>query len=381
MKLVQKIYIALFGRPADLAGLHFWQAALDERTPLSTVVELMSRSKEFQSLFSSLTWSETAAVVYSNMFGYEPTPQMLSELEEKTSIGELFLALEKAETASAGAETFLARLNAADQFTAQLESLNLPKAFCGEDAAELARSFLSTITGGTPSTLDSVQKAIEAQIALGGGAQNPGDFPEPPVGVEYTLNGAITPHRVDGGEKLLLIGEGSAEGFVIGHNTTSGIELGIGVRSGDAAVVESTGYAADRVALFEANSDGTLLLSIASLRQIEIIDLDIRLSLDIDPSEGVVWRQYQLEGDAENGYVWALDFDGDGVPNSPCDAIQDWKPVSLNQGNFMIVNFMELGEQQGTFDVKLEAFLDNVLSVDTSARINVIGQFDNFSDW
>jgi hypothetical protein len=381
MKLIQKIYVALFGRPADLAGLHFWQAALDEGTPLSTVVELMSRSKEFQSLFSSLTWSETATVVYSNMFGSQPTPQSLSALEEKKSIGELFLALEHAETVSSGAETLLSRLDAAEQFTAELEGLNFPKAFCGEVAAELARAFLGTITGETPSTLDSIQKAIAAQIALGGGAQNPGDHPEIPLGVEYTLNGTITPHRVDGNEKLLLIGEGSAEGFAIGYSATSGVELGIGVRSADAAVVESTGYAADKVALFEANSDGTLLLSIASLQQIEIIDLDIRLSLDIDPTEGVDWRHYQLEGDAENGYVWALDFDGDGVPNSPCDAIQDWKPVSLDQGSFMIVNFMELGDQQGTFDVKLEAFLDDVISVDAAARINVIGQNDNIVDW
>lgn len=381
MKLIQKIYVALFGRPADLAGLHFWQAALDEGTPLSTVVELMSRSKEFQSLFSSLTWSETATVVYSNMFGSQPTPQLLSALEEKKSIAELFLALEHAETVSSGAETLLARLDAAEQFTAQLEGLNFPKAFCGEVAAELARAFLGTITGETPSTLDSIQKAIAAQIALGGGAQNPGDHPEIPLGVEYTLNGTITPHRVDGNEKLLLIGEGSAEGFAIGYSATSGVELGIGVRSADAAVVESTGYAADKVASFEANSDGTLLLSIASLQQIEIIDLDIRLSLDIDPTEGVDWRHYQLEGDAENGYFWALDFDGDGVPNSPCDAIQDWKPVSLDQGSFMIVSFMELGDQQGAFDVKLEAFLDDVISVDTSARINVIGQNDNILDW
>ncbi len=381
MKLIQKIYVALFGRPADLAGLHFWQAALDEGTPLSTVVELMSRSKEFQSLFSSLTWSETATVVYSNMFGSEPAPQLLSALEDKKSIAELFLALEHAETVSSGAETLAARLDAAEQFTAQLEGLNFPKAFCGEVAAELARAFLGTITGETPSTLDSVQKAIAAQIALGGGAQNPGDHPDIPLGVEYTLNGAITPHRVDGNEKLLLIGEGSAEGFAIGYSATSGVELGIGVRSADAAVVESTGYAADKVALFEANSDGTLLLSIASLQQIEIIDLDIRLSLDIDPTEGVDWRHYQLEGDAENGYVWALDFDGDGVPNSPSDAIQDRKPVSLDQGSFMIVNFMELADQQGTFDVKLEAFLDDVISVDAAARINVIGQNDNIADW
>lgn len=381
MKLIQKIYVALFGRPADLAGLHFWQAALDEGTPLSTVVELMSRSKEFQSLFSSLTWSETATAVYSNMFGSQPTPQSLSALEEKKSIGELFLALEHAETVSSGAETLAARLDAAEQFTAQLEGLNFPKAFCGEVAAELARAFLGTITGETPSTLDSIQKAIAAQIAVGGGAQNPGGHPEIPLGVEYTLNGTITPHRIDGSEKLLLIGEGSAEGFAIGYSATSGVELGIGVRSADAAVVESTGYAADKVASFEANSDGTLLLSIASLQQIEIIDLNIRLSLDIDPTEGVDWRHYQLEGDAENGYVWALDFDGDGVPNSPCDAIQDWKPVSLDQGSFMIVSFMELGDQQGAFDVKLEAFLDDVISVDTSARINVIGQNDNILDW
>ncbi len=77
-----------------------------------------------------------------------------------------------------------------------IEGLNFPKAFCGEVAAELARAFLGTITGETPSTLDSVQKAIAAQIALGGGAQNPGDHPDIPLGVEYTLNGAITPHRV-----------------------------------------------------------------------------------------------------------------------------------------------------------------------------------------
>lgn len=381
MKPIQKIYIALFGRPADLAGLHYWQATLDEGTSLSAIIELMSRSKEFQSLFSSLTWSETAAAVYSNMFGSEPTPQLLAVLEEKTSIGELFLALENTETFSSGADTLLARLDAAEQFTVQLESLNLPNAFCGEAAADLARAFLETITGGTPSTLDGIQKAIEAQIALGGGAQSPGDLPEPPVGVEHTLNGTITPHRVDGSEKLLLIGEGSAEGFAIGYNAETGIELGIGIRSGNAAVVESTGYTTDKVALFEANSDGTLLLSIASLQQTEIIDVDIRLSLDIDPSENVNWRHYQLEGDAENGYVWALDFNGDGVPNSPCDAIQDWKPISLNQGSFMIVNFMELGEQQGTFDVKLEAYSDNVISVDTSARINVVGQIDNIADW
>ncbi len=74
---VQELYISLFGRPADPAGLAYWAAAA-EANGEAAAFGALAASPEFQDEFDELTAAAVVEQVYEEAFGREPEPEGLA---------------------------------------------------------------------------------------------------------------------------------------------------------------------------------------------------------------------------------------------------------------------------------------------------------------
>lgn len=69
--LIQQLYIAFFGRPADPGGLNHWTYELDNGTSLASIREQFAQSAEFQSLMAGRSSAWQVNQLYQNLFGRE----------------------------------------------------------------------------------------------------------------------------------------------------------------------------------------------------------------------------------------------------------------------------------------------------------------------
>lgn len=378
MTNLQEIYIAFFGRPADPEGLRYWSQQIDTGTSLAGVATLMSAQAEFQKAFEGFSGSDVIETVFQNLFGRSSDSAALRFYEGELASGRATMqtmAMHIIDAASGSDRIALdAKVAAADLYTGHLDTKAEIEAYQGESAANLARLFLKTVGNQTATTSEMVDKAIATLPGSGSGAQFPGQNGGMIEGVTYALDAAITPYRLDGNEKVLLIGKGSAEGFVIATSNSIHLELGLSLRDAVGTPLHSNGYVEGHTAGFDHVTAGSsVALSVASLGQRELTEFSFKLSIDTDPTAGVAWKHYLLQGDADHGYVWALDANNDGIANSPNDPTHETLAVDGGQGHFMLLDMLDLPAQEGMIDIRLDAYESGALVSETAIRAGIIG--------
>jgi hypothetical protein len=71
--LIQKCYIAYYGRPADAEGLAYWSEQLDKSTGnLSAIINVFANSVEAQGLYGTLSTTQVVTTLYDQLFGRTP---------------------------------------------------------------------------------------------------------------------------------------------------------------------------------------------------------------------------------------------------------------------------------------------------------------------
>ena len=86
---IQKLYIAYFNRPADTAGLAFWQARADAAGSVEAVADQFSNSDEYTGLFNGASNFDIVNTLYINLFGRAAEDAGLKYWAGKLSSGEL----------------------------------------------------------------------------------------------------------------------------------------------------------------------------------------------------------------------------------------------------------------------------------------------------
>ena len=173
-KLVQELYLAYYGRPADPTGLDFWVkelAAASGKT--DAIIAAFGTSAEAKKLYDGKTAEQAINALYQQIFGRDADPVGLKFYSEGLTKGTYTLP-GLANSIKAGAinddGTILTNRTAvADSFTAQVKASGA--AYTGSDAETLGRSFVASVTKDTATRdaqISKVSSAIE-DLALGAG--------------------------------------------------------------------------------------------------------------------------------------------------------------------------------------------------------------------
>ena len=178
--LVQDLYVAYFGRPADPNGLtNFESALLAAGAPtdlqglaqayasngsIKNLIDSFGTSKESQTLYGSGSTGDFVTAVFRNVLGRAPQASGLAYWTDAINSGSLsvgnaalsIMAGAEANTTSQGlldAQLIANRIVVADSFTGLVSSQNAVPVYSGSIAAATARAMLAEVVAAT-STAD-----------------------------------------------------------------------------------------------------------------------------------------------------------------------------------------------------------------------------------
>jgi hypothetical protein len=191
---VQRLYIAYFNRPADPAGLTYFESLLPATT-VATQAQLeviadteFSPSPEYIDLYSGQTNTQIINNLYLNLFGRAAEPAALvgadSWVQALDTGTETFasIALQLTYSAQGTDATAIAnKVTAATDFTDAVDTTAEIVGYSGNAAAASARAWLDTVTDdaslAAATTTAAINTAVSNAVAAGSGSS----------GTTYTL--------------------------------------------------------------------------------------------------------------------------------------------------------------------------------------------------
>lgn len=164
---IQKLYIAYFGRPADPVGLNYWATQVDATGGnLSVAIAGFSASLESATLYASTSSTEKITAIYLNLFNRTPETAGLNywvqQLDQNT-LSPSNAAWQIMSNAGAGDSQAVAnKLAIANAFTAQLDTAAEISGYGGANAGAFARQFLRTVDSTSASVVTATSGLTDA---------------------------------------------------------------------------------------------------------------------------------------------------------------------------------------------------------------------------
>jgi len=202
--VVQQLYVAYFGRPADPTGLTNFEAALQKtgvapdiasvssayatNTAVKALVDSFETSAESQALYGNASTTDFVVAIYANVLGRALDTSgeqfWVNAIDKKTlSQGNAALSIMSGAltntTAQGKLDALLVdnRISVATSFTFQVTNQNAVSSYAGTAAATAARTLLSSVTAS--SILSTVQNSVVATVTA---LYTPIDTTKLPVG-------------------------------------------------------------------------------------------------------------------------------------------------------------------------------------------------------
>jgi Ca2+-binding RTX toxin-like protein len=197
MATIQGIYVAVFGRPADPAGLAFWTEATNGGQDLSIMLDAVASSEEYQARFAGQSETEIVTSIYRGLFNRDPDPEGLAFFVDALASGSQTLATIAVSVLDGAQQSDLTtvtnKVAAAEVFTASLDTPEKIAAYVGPSAAETARQLLVTVTEDPASvpTAETVATVVERIVEES--SETPGNPETPPTTPPTTPPGGDTP--------------------------------------------------------------------------------------------------------------------------------------------------------------------------------------------
>lgn len=159
---VQMMYIAYYGRAGDEGGVAWWSSELESKGgDLSKIIDQFGNSEEYQSRFANMTYSELVNNIYVSLFNRNAEEAGLRWYVEELHSGRKTLASIALDVASGASienedgQTVANRLNLAKQFTYWVDKLNL--AYTTNEIV-YARQLLDMVTSDAETVQESVNQ-------------------------------------------------------------------------------------------------------------------------------------------------------------------------------------------------------------------------------
>lgn len=169
---VQRLYVAYFNRPSDPVGQTFWESQLSSTTAanqaqLTTLAAGFSGSAEYLALTAGQTSAQLVNNLYINLFGRAAETAGLNFWAARLAAGtETVASIALQLTFSAQGTDAIAianKLAAANTFTTALDTTAEITGYSGTAAAAAGRSYLAPVTD-VASTLTTAQAGVNAAV-------------------------------------------------------------------------------------------------------------------------------------------------------------------------------------------------------------------------
>jgi Ca2+-binding RTX toxin-like protein len=215
---IEKLYVAYFNRPADVAGLAYWEAVVAAGGGLGAVSQAFAQSPEYTVLLASKTPADVVDSVYVNLFGRHAESAGLAywtRLYESGAIGVADVVTVLADAAQGGDAVAVAnKVMVASSFTAALQSSAYPDAYGGAASLAYARQFLAGVSDGASAEAAAagLDAAIQTTAGLTGthaldnqGPPSVAAAPLVPAAHPSVPDPSIAPDSVDAGKFMALL--------------------------------------------------------------------------------------------------------------------------------------------------------------------------------
>lgn len=154
---IQKIYIAYFNRPADVAGLQYWEGQLDtNKISLASLAQSFSEQVEYKNTYGGKNTADVVTALYKNLFGRAPDTSGLGYWVAQIDSGAITLGkaalaiLNGASPISDDGITIANKLNYAAQFTASLDTSAKAANYNTSLGFEAMKLVMSKVLAGAP---------------------------------------------------------------------------------------------------------------------------------------------------------------------------------------------------------------------------------------
>lgn len=160
---VQQVYVALFGRPADPAGLAYWNGVTNNGQNLAEMLRVLPSLTEYTSRFAGMDNAQIITTIYQNLFGRAPDAAGLAHFQSALASGSQNIATIAVNILQGAKgedkQDVDNKVAAANLFTAALDTPEEIAAYNGTNAANIARQFLSKVDANAPATQETVNQA------------------------------------------------------------------------------------------------------------------------------------------------------------------------------------------------------------------------------
>jgi hypothetical protein len=185
---VQQLYIAYFGRPADPVGLNYWAASIDAAGGnFDSVVSGFSSSLESKALYAGSNTSQLVTSIYVALFNRPPEPAGLAYwvgLIDSNTVTGPRAAYQIMTSAGPGDATAIAnKVAAANAFTANIDTSAELAGYSGASSAAIARAWLAKVDA-TPYSIANLTSDATKGVTDATGVQL--GVPTTPTGPSFT---------------------------------------------------------------------------------------------------------------------------------------------------------------------------------------------------
>ncbi len=315
---IQKLYLAYFRRPADTAGLAFWESALVQNGGNTNAMnELFSASTEYRQVYAGMSNLNIVNAVYQNLFGRVAEPSGASYWTNLLDSNQISIAnvVSSVANAAQGSDllVFNGKAKLATSFSAALDTPQKAASYASAESVDGVRDFFGKVGDAASLALANAQ------------------LPQLLSKLSYLLA-----NPVQGGEGVnlsneadTLIGTTARDTFYANHFSLNAEDVLDGAGNFDNVQIKGTGILAfdvpagitirniESIALSHAgnlNVDTRTWLGVQQLNLESIGNTTVRAasSTDVSLSNSLVRGMVQLEG-GRNHTVYVRDFAETGI--------------------------------------------------------------------
>lgn len=266
---IQRLYVAYFNRPADPAGLDYWDKAITAaKGSTGAVSAAFAASDEYKTTYANLNSAQIVNKVYQNLFGHTADNDTNGlEFWSKALANKLMTIDNMVTQIASGAQgtdliAFNSKTMAAAAFTNALDTVVETLAYTGDRSNQIGKAFIATVVD------------------------------------DATLKAAITPENLD---KVIGSMWGGPPPPPLTFNLTIGQDTLIGTAGNDVFMAypfnPANGLPANTMSAFDSVDGGlgsdvlnvqisaSLNSSFATIKNIETINIYSDVSTDIDASQ------------------------------------------------------------------------------------------------